>query len=144
MERNEKDKNTDGLLTQNTQSLEQKFDNFTRFVVRKLINLEFQCNDIAKNIKALENRIVENVGNFNVEEEEKESIDIFEYLPLKDEYDLKSTETKLKDNSWYKSQVIHTDATDDEIAAPVKIWLAHAKERLQKGQKETDETHASQ
>jgi len=24
----------------------------------------------------------------------------------------------------------HADATDDTIAAPMKIWLAHAKERL--------------
>jgi len=24
----------------------------------------------------------------------------------------------------------HADATDDTIAAPIKIWLAHAKERL--------------
>lgn len=26
----------------------------------------------------------------------------------------------------------HENATDDQIAAPIKIWLAHAKERLER------------
>lgn len=26
----------------------------------------------------------------------------------------------------------HADATDDQISAPIKVWLAHAKEREQK------------
>lgn len=25
---------------------------------------------------------------------------------------------------------LHANATDEEIAGPIKIWLAHAKERL--------------
>ncbi|KYN14587.1 PREDICTED: uncharacterized protein LOC108765755 [Trachymyrmex cornetzi] len=26
----------------------------------------------------------------------------------------------------------HTDATDEKISAPIKIWLAHAKERIER------------
>lgn len=29
----------------------------------------------------------------------------------------------------------HPNATNDQIAAPIKIWLAHAKERLERTQK---------
>jgi len=25
---------------------------------------------------------------------------------------------------------LHQDATDEQISAPIKIWLAHAKERI--------------
>lgn len=39
---------------------------------------------------------------------------------------------------------LHTNATDEQIAAPIKIWLAHAKERMQRqtileGRKEREE-----
>lgn len=33
----------------------------------------------------------------------------------------------------------HSDATDEQISAPIKIWLAHAKERMEK-HRNTDET----
>jgi len=43
----------------------------------------------------------------------------------------------------------HADATDDTIAAPIKIWLAHAKERLarqnnQNHNQEENQSHEDQ
>ena len=38
----------------------------------------------------------------------------------------------------------HPYATDDELTNPIKIWLAHAKERLKRVkelQKESNDTH---
>lgn len=46
----------------------------------------------------------------NVEMEEKENIDVFESLPLKDDNDLKLVETKLKNNSSYRNQMVRISA----------------------------------
>lgn len=38
----------------------------------------------------------------------------------------------------------HPNATDDELTGPIKVWLAHAKERLNRVkelQKNMDDTH---
>ncbi|XP_011696228.1 PREDICTED: uncharacterized protein LOC105454941 [Wasmannia auropunctata] len=120
--------------------------------------------------------------------ENKENIDIFEEFPIKDEANLQLIDTKLKNDTRYRNEMIkqlsrltrddlkatciglmraiisnelavnyswfgakkkqifsqleickvilsvirksHIDATDEKISAPIKVWLAHAKERL--------------
>lgn len=74
-------------------------ENFQRFMIRKMINLELKCNKIEK-------LILQKVATSNVEEEDKENIDIFENLPLKDENNLKLMETKLKNDSSYRNQMV--------------------------------------
>ncbi|CAL1685185.1 unnamed protein product [Lasius platythorax] len=171
-------------------SFEQKSENFQRFVIQKLINLELKMNRIETNQKLILQKLstTTSVGTFETEEEEK--IDIFQDLSLRDENDLQAMEIKLKNDSFYRNQMIkqlahircdnlktsflrlmkimisnelaikyswygakkkeifskldvckiimsvirkfHADATDKQISAPIKIWLAHAKERMER------------
>lgn len=164
--------------------------NFQRYVIRKLIDLESKLNCIKKSQKLILEKL--SIGIFQTEEQEK--IDIFQDLPLKNENDLEVMETKLKNDLFYRNQMIkqlslvtcrnmktsclqimkvifanklamsyswygakkkrtfsklniykiilsvirksHGDEiTDEQISAPIKIWLAHAKEREDRGQK---------
>ncbi|XP_070168191.1 uncharacterized protein [Polyergus mexicanus] len=165
---------------------EQRMENFQRFVVRKLINLELKVN----NVKSCQQALLDKLSLTSIFEMEQREIDIFEDLPLKDENSLQLMETKLKNDLSYRNQMIkqlvrltcdnmktsclrviksilsnnlaekyswygakkkqnfskldickiimnvirksHTNVTDEQIAAPIKIWLAHAKERMER------------
>lgn len=81
-------------------------DNFQRFIIRKLNNLEMKINQIENNMNANHKVILQKLAISNVEMEEKENIDVFEDLPLKDEVNLILMETKLKNDSWYRNQMV--------------------------------------
>lgn len=81
-------------------------ENFQRFVIRKLINLELKMNRIETNQKLILQKLstTTSVNTFETEEEEK--IDIFQDLPLRDENDLQAMEIKLKNDSFYRNQMV--------------------------------------
>lgn len=77
--------------------------NFERFVIRKLLDLESKLNSIKKNQKL----ILEKVSISTFQTEEKERIDIFQDLPLKDENDLEAMEIKLKNDSFFQNEMVN-------------------------------------
>ncbi|XP_011638553.1 uncharacterized protein LOC105428144 [Pogonomyrmex barbatus] len=81
-------------------NFEQKYDNFQRFIVYKLINLEMKINQIEKHINTFQKFTMCDIV------EDKENIDIFKNLPLRDENELQLMETKLKNDLWYRQQMI--------------------------------------
>ncbi|GAB1860856.1 DUF4806 domain-containing protein [Camponotus japonicus] len=164
----------------------QESDPYERFVINKLISLELKLNSIERCQKLILKKI--SIDTF--EAKEKETIDIYQDLPLKTETDLQSMENKLNNDSLYRNEMVkqlihvtcqdlrtscirlmkkifvnelavnyswygakkkenfsklhmckvimsavrklHINATDEQISAPIKIWLAHAKERMQR------------
>lgn len=78
------------------------FERFQRFVIHKLISLELKINSIERSQKL----ILEKVSIRTFDTEEKEIIDIFQDLPLKNEDDLQSMETKLSNNTLYRNQMV--------------------------------------
>ncbi|XP_011169675.1 protein tramtrack, beta isoform isoform X2 [Solenopsis invicta] len=159
-------------------------ENFTPFVITKIINLESAINDIKTSIKL----ISEKLSVDSSDKKENEYVDTLKDFPLKDQTELDTLEDKLQNDasyrhemikqlsrvgsglmktscirlmrlifsnelaakySWYgakKKQIFstlhicrvimsvirksHPDVTDDQISAPIKIWLAHATERI--------------
>lgn len=81
-------------------------ENFQRFIIQKLNNLEMKINRIENNMNAHHKVILQKLAISNVEMEEKEDIDVFEDLPLKDEANLMLMETKLKNDLWYRNQMV--------------------------------------
>ncbi|XP_025267613.1 uncharacterized protein LOC112637041 [Camponotus floridanus] len=164
----------------------QESEPYERFVIHKLISLELKLNSIERCQKLILKKI--SIDTF--EAKEKETIDIYQDLPLKTETDLQSMENKLNNDSLYRNEMVkqlvhvtcqdlrtscirlmkiifanklainyswygakkkenfsklhickvimsavrklHINATDEQISAPIKIWLAHAKERMQR------------
>ncbi|XP_029675888.1 uncharacterized protein LOC115243221 isoform X2 [Formica exsecta] len=181
MHSRQKQSDTTNMILSN---LKRETENFQRFVVGKLINLELKINSIERNQK----QIIEKLPITDFKENEDENIDIFQDLPLKNKNDVEAMETKLINDKIYRSQMIkqlvrvtckdlktscihlmrkvfsnnaavhyswygakkkqnfsqlqicqvimcvirklHPNAIDEEISAPIKIWLAHAKERM--------------
>jgi len=78
------------------------FERFQPFVIHKLISLELKINSIERSQKL----ILEKVSIRTFDTEEKEIIDIFQDLPLKNEDDLQSMETKLSNNTLYRNQMV--------------------------------------
>ncbi|KAM0730337.1 hypothetical protein ACS0PU_002666 [Formica fusca] len=77
-------------------------ENFQRFVIEKLINLELKINSIERNQK----QIIEKLPITDFKEKEEENIDIFQDLPLKNQNDVEAMETKLINDKIYQSQMI--------------------------------------
>lgn len=65
-----------------------------------------KINRIENNMNAHHKVILQKLAISNVEMEEKEDIDVFEDLPLKDEANLMLMETKLKNDLWYRNQMV--------------------------------------
>lgn len=64
--------------------------------------MESKLNSIKKSQK----HILKKSSIDILQTEEKEKIDIFQDLPLKDENDLQAMETKLKNDSFYRNQMV--------------------------------------
>jgi len=77
-------------------------ENFQRFVVQKLLNLESKWNVI----QAKQKLILEKLSNPTFEAKESETIDVFQELPLKDNQDLVTMETRLKNDVFYRNQMV--------------------------------------
>lgn len=170
-------------------------ENFQRFVIQKLVNFELKLNLIHTKQKLILEKFSNNTFE-REEKEEREKIDIFQHLPLKDNQDFIAMEAKLKNDVAYRNQMIkqlarvtcqniktsclrlmrvllsnevamnyswygakkkenfskleickiiisviqksHADVTDEQISAPIKIWLTHAKERKEREHKKKD------
>jgi len=76
---------------------------FERYVVQKLHHLELK---ISQDISNLGKRILEKITNNTVEPQEKDNIDIFQDLPLKDENGLETMERKLGNNLAYRKEMV--------------------------------------
>jgi len=77
-------------------------ENFQRFVVQKLLNLESKCNVM----HAKQKLILEKLSNPTFKAKERETIDVFQELPLKDNQDLVTMETRLKNDVFYRNQMV--------------------------------------
>lgn len=77
-------------------------ENYQRFVVGKIINLELKINSMHRQQKL----IFEKVSSVNFKEDEEENIDIFQDLPLKNQNDVQAMEIKLLDDKIYRSQMV--------------------------------------
>lgn len=73
-------------------------DNFQRFVVRKLIDLELKINRLNTNLKL----VLDKLSSGILEVVEKDTIDVFQDLPLKNFNDLEAMEIKLKNDVPYQ------------------------------------------
>lgn len=86
-----------------------KSESFQRFVVRKLVDTELKLSEIKQSIRHVNdnlNRISDRLG-FVGQAEEKENIDIFQDLPLKDVNELEALEIKLKNDLLYRNKMIN-------------------------------------
>lgn len=77
-------------------------DPYERFVINKLISLELKLNSIERCQKLILKKI--SIDTF--EAKEKETIDIYQDLPLKTETDLQSMENKLNNDSLYRNEMV--------------------------------------
>ncbi|XP_029157731.1 uncharacterized protein LOC114930159 isoform X2 [Nylanderia fulva] len=170
-----------------------RMDNFQEIVIRELSNLELKIDNISQKMEVIntyQKLILDKLSFSSTLDVEQSEIDVFEDLPLKDEYSLQLMEEKLKNDLSYRNQMIkqltrltchklktsclriiksifanelaekyswygakkknvfsnldickiimsvirksHENVTDEQIAAPIKIWLAHAKERMER------------
>lgn len=75
---------------------------YERFVIHKLISLELKLNSIERCQKLILKKI--SIDTF--EAKEKETIDIYQDLPLKTETDLQSMENKLNNDSLYRNEMV--------------------------------------
>jgi len=73
---------------------------FERHVIQKFQHLELKLSNVQKQIKKILDKLCD-----TVREEEEEKIDIFQYLPLKDERELEAMESKLTDVSFRNEMV---------------------------------------
>lgn len=70
--------------------------------------MEMKMNVMHTDIKNMKKQVAKlSTGTFETKERQK--IDIFQDLPLKDENDLEAMETKLKNNSSYRSEMVSLD-----------------------------------
>lgn len=82
-------------------------ENFQKFVIRKLTNLELKINNISQKVKIINTNqklILEKLSVSSTMEQRE--IDVFEDLPLKDENSLQLLEEKLKNDSSYRNQMV--------------------------------------
>jgi len=77
---------------------------FECYIVKMFQQLEMKINDLHKQ----NDQILEKLSGTN--QQEKEKIDVFEYLPIKNEHELKSLESKLANNIAYRNQMVRTIA----------------------------------
>lgn len=78
-------------------------DNFQTFVIRKLINLEMKMNTFNSRQKEILSKL--STGMHEVEE--KEASDIFQNLPLKNENNLQTIETRLSNGTCYRKEMVN-------------------------------------
>ncbi|XP_011705005.1 PREDICTED: uncharacterized protein LOC105460270 isoform X2 [Wasmannia auropunctata] len=185
-------------ILENNQNLKwnprQGSQDINRFIVQKLIKIDVKTSCIEKHIKLLEQKISNNRAQ---PEQNKEVIDIFQDLPLKNKNELELMEVKLRENAFYRNEMIkqltrftckdlrascshimkqtlsnevaihyswygakkkehfsklhickvimsvlrnsHAGVTDEDISTPLKIWLAHAKERVEREKQKKNE-----
>ncbi|XP_039312745.1 uncharacterized protein LOC120359418 [Solenopsis invicta] len=96
------------VLGPNYNDGERKSNDSTRYVIRKLTNMEMKMNVMHTDIKNMKKQVAKlSTGTFETKERQK--IDILQDLPLKDENDLEAMETKLKNNSSYRSEMVSLD-----------------------------------
>lgn len=84
-------------------------ENFQKFVIRKLTNLELKINNISQKVKVIHTNqklILEKLSVSSTLDMEQREIDVFEDLPLKDENSLQLVEEKLKNDSSYRNQMV--------------------------------------
>ncbi|XP_025161627.1 uncharacterized protein LOC105190412 [Harpegnathos saltator] len=79
----------------------QGTENFHRFVVETLISLKMKVNAVDRNVKLLLHK--RSVPTIDTEEGED---DIFQNLPVKSDNELEVIETKLKNDSTYRKNMI--------------------------------------
>jgi len=77
-------------------------DPYERFVIHKLISLELKLNSIERCQKL----ILKKISIETFEAKEKETIDIYQDLPLKTETDLQSMENKLNNDLLYRNEMV--------------------------------------
>lgn len=78
-------------------------------MIRKLTNLELKVDNINQKIKVIltnQKLILEKLSLSSNLEMEQRQIDIFGDLPLKDENSLQLVETKLKDDLFYRNEMV--------------------------------------
>jgi len=76
---------------------------FERHVIQKFQHLELKISNVQKQLKKILDKLCDTV---RVKEEE-EKIDIFQHLPLKDEKELETIESKLIDVS-FRNEMVNT------------------------------------
>lgn len=72
-------------------------------IIRKLINIESKINNMYGKQKLILQKA--SIGTFEITDE-RENIDIFQDLPLKNSQDIETMETKLKNDLSYKNQMV--------------------------------------
>jgi len=71
----------------------------------KFTNLDTKINEIKNKIDIILKNL-QKIAICNVEVEEKDNIDVYQDLPLKDEASVQLMETKLNNDSRYRNQMV--------------------------------------
>ncbi|XP_020297455.1 uncharacterized protein LOC109861985 isoform X3 [Pseudomyrmex gracilis] len=85
---------------------EEESDNSQSFAIRKLKNFEVKLNQIENNMNTSLEAILQKLSISNIEEDNKQNIDVFDNLPLKNENELQLMELKLKNDICYRKCMI--------------------------------------
>ncbi|XP_020297454.1 uncharacterized protein LOC109861985 isoform X2 [Pseudomyrmex gracilis] len=93
-------------IEKSTKSTKKESDNSQSFAIRKLKNFEVKLNQIENNMNTSLEAILQKLSISNIEEDNKQNIDVFDNLPLKNENELQLMELKLKNDICYRKCMI--------------------------------------